>query len=211
MQRHYFLWTNPVWIWNSIFSHIASFWSNFKISQVEREAKLASPMGRFKVLLYEVLLCSKATQRILSLSRVWVFFCIHNVNDENKYDWIKTTGVENDFSMFKGVLSTWILCVSGGPKASLGLVWTRKVSELTCDSNDRKKCIIWTNAPVEVRSSCPFTLCYIPLVFDIFIFNELYVLLFWFSSLSKNQINCFDSVGGLPPGVVHSLTNHTFL
>ena len=56
-------------------------------------------LGRYQVCL---ILCSKAAKIILSLSSIWVFFCTHHVNDENKYGWIKTTRVENDFSMFKG-------------------------------------------------------------------------------------------------------------
>ena len=50
----------PFWLWSKSgysfkFSHIASFSSHFKISQAEQVAKLASPMGRYKALLYEVL------------------------------------------------------------------------------------------------------------------------------------------------------------
>ena len=53
---------------------------------------------------YQVLFGSKAIKIILSLSSGWVFLCTHYVNDEIKYDQIKTTQVENDFSMFKGHL-----------------------------------------------------------------------------------------------------------
>ncbi len=60
----------PFWLWSRFgysfkFSHIASF-----SSQVERVAKLASPMGRFKALLYEVLM-------------LWVYRCSDNGDNPN--------------------------------------------------------------------------------------------------------------------------------
>ncbi len=41
--------------------------------------------------MYVWFLSSKATKIILCISSIWVFFCTHHVNDENKYGWIKTT------------------------------------------------------------------------------------------------------------------------
>ena len=49
-------------------------------------------------------LCSKCIKIILSLSSIWVFLYNHYLNDEIKYLRIKTTQVENDFSMLKGGL-----------------------------------------------------------------------------------------------------------
>ena len=50
--------------------------------------------------------CSKnisGTKTVPQGHRLILFlFCTHHVNDKNKYNWIKTTQVENDFSMFKG-------------------------------------------------------------------------------------------------------------
>ena len=49
-------------------------------------------------------LCSKAIKIILGLGRMRVFLGPRYMNDEIKYDQIKTTQVENDFSTFKGGL-----------------------------------------------------------------------------------------------------------
>ncbi len=63
-------------------------------------------------------LCSKAIKVILSLSSVRIFLCthyvkekIHYVKEKIKYDRLKTTQVENDFSMFKGALKLAGFCV----------------------------------------------------------------------------------------------------
>ncbi len=52
-------------------------------------------------------LCSKAIKMILSLSIIWVFLCTHYVNEETKYDWIKTTQMKNDF-LYVGFKVGWI-------------------------------------------------------------------------------------------------------
>ncbi len=71
-------------------------------------AQISIFLSRYQVCL---ILCSKATMIMLSLSSVWVFFCTHHVNDENKYGWIKSTEKLLEWRMIsvclKGVLSTW--------------------------------------------------------------------------------------------------------
>ena len=71
-------------------------------------AQISIFLSRYQVCL---ILYSKATIIMLSLSSVWVFFCTHHVSDENKYSWIKSTEKLLEWRMIsvcsKGVLSTW--------------------------------------------------------------------------------------------------------